>query len=211
MRFPKIAIFEVKELLYFPRNTLIEIQVIFTNEILFLKIFAIFSIWGKCIVSPLAHLNEEKQSWNVNHSKFAAFLDCVHAAFNCNFVFGHSCLFISPLATLFPDLVTLFHSPSKIKCYQTFDWPLLRVLAGFDMNEYQWCFTLSPLLWLFFILTFSALTLAFTHNAGDCFHIFTGHSVSFHITPHFHWSVCCSYLQCSAVVTFSPILVEKDG
>ena len=118
MRFHKIAIFEVKELLYFPRNTLIEIQVIFTNEFLFLKIFAIFSIWGKCIVSPLAHLNEEKQTWNVNHSKFAAFLDCVHAAFNCNFVFGHSCLFISPLATLFPDLVTLFHSPSKIKCYQ---------------------------------------------------------------------------------------------
>ena len=41
----------------------------------------------------------------------------------------------------------------------------------------------------------------FSQCRGLLSYIFTGPSVSFHITPHFHWSVCCSYLQCSDVVT----------
>ena len=43
--------------------------------------------------------------------------------------------------------------------------PLPGVIAGFDMNKYQMDFELSPLLWLFFVLTFSALTLVFTMPA----------------------------------------------
>ena len=73
----------------------------------------------------------------------------------------------------------------------------------------KWVLSFTTLVAVF-RFDFLALNIGF-HNAGDCCHIFTGPSVSFHITPHFHWSVCCSYLQCSAVVTFSLTLVEKAG